>query len=634
MTENSGLFQKYQHEREKRLRADGMAQYTALNTAALADIARDPWIDYHHLARSKPTLQHDDNIKFLVVGAGHAGLLLASRIILAGFTPEQICVVDVAGGVGGTWYWNRYPGLMCDVEGYCYLPLLEETGYVPKHRYSYGQEIRGQSERIVEKLGIRTQLSTRVRHQTWNEATCTWDVEMEQSLGPVTRPRVFTVHAQCVIPTGGVLSIPKIPKMSGFDEMRKNVHVFHTSRWDYNFTGGCQENPEMTGLTDKVVAIVGTGATAIQVVPELARWAKHVYVIQWTPSYCGERGQRLTDDKMWKVVAHGPGWQNHRRLNFNRMVSNDPDTVDLVSDGWTATPGGAGLLGNPEVIARDRVQEHIDQMLSLDADLTNRVRDHIAKVVSNPAVATKLQPWYPSWCKRPAFHDDYLAAFNRPNVTLVDTDGRGIEQYTSHGVIAGGMNLHLDALVMATGFYAVIGNAPSNQQGAPIIGRGGRSIKDKWDANDFGTLLGLATHGFPNMFLTGIRGGSSSYNLTSTYDVAARAIASILKAAHDRAEDPDKLIIEVFKAAEDDYTDRVAERAAWYSLLSVCTPGYFTSEGEAFKAVESAEEAAQKARRAGWGGGPVEWQHMLEDRVSKGLDSLEGFGIRAPLASN
>jgi cation diffusion facilitator CzcD-associated flavoprotein CzcO len=214
---------------------------------------------------------------------------------------------------------------MCDVEGYIYLPLLEETGYVPKHKYSYGAEIRGQNERAAKHFGIQGQFCTKIESQTWDDDRKVWVVTMTRTLGENAEPERITVFAEFVIIAGGVLNVPKIPKLPGWQAFRKNVHVFHSARWDYDYTGGNQERPDLHNLKDKTVAIIGTGATSVQIVPELAKWAKRVYVIQRTPSYCGYRGNRLTDNEHFKALSKEQGWQSKRRLNFNAWVTGNPD---------------------------------------------------------------------------------------------------------------------------------------------------------------------------------------------------------------------------------------------------------------------------------------------------------------------
>ncbi|KAM0806665.1 hypothetical protein AB5N19_07002 [Seiridium cardinale] len=621
------LVEKYALERNKRIRPDGLKQYMDTRTPGVQDLAKDPWVDYDALAKQPVPLRDGSHIRFVIIGAGHNGLLFAARLIEAGFKTEEIVIVDTAGGFGGTWYWNRYPGLMCDVEGYVYLPLLEETGYMPKHKYSYGAEIRGQSERIAAKWKIQAMFCTKVEEQKWDDDKRQWTLKIIRNLGPSREPENMTVTSQFILSAGGVLSIPKVPKAPGFQEFRRSHHVFHTSRWDYNYTGGSQQDPSMVNLQNKRVAIIGTGATAVQAVPELAKWAKHLYVIQRTPSYCGERNQRETDPHAWAQIAGQPGWQRERQINFNHFVTNDPVDVDLVNDGWTATLGAAGLIGSPRRVTPETVDQFIDELVQVDTPQANKVRDRIGREIRDPLTAEKLKPWYPGWCKRPTFNDDYLQSFNRPNVTLVDTDGKGIESFTELGLKAGGQELEIDVLILATGFISGGTQTPSQRLDAPIIGRNGRSIDDKWTSADFGTLFGITLHQFPNYFASFFPGGTASYNLTSGYDIGAKLIAYVIAEACRTAEDPGRLVIEASKASEDLYSREVSSRALGSAALRICTPTYFTGEGTLTQRPATAEEAQLKAKKANWGTGINEFRKMVESYMSRRENVLEGFEL-------
>ncbi|USP77312.1 uncharacterized protein yc1106_04586 [Curvularia clavata] len=598
------LVERYAEERQKRLRRDGNAQYVDLHSTDLQDLAEDPWADYEAIAKTDGPLHDGDNIRFLITGAGHNGILFAARLIDAGFSPKDIVLVDVAGGYGGTWYWNRYPGLMCDVEGYCYLPLLEETGYIPKHKYSYGAEIRHNANLIAARYGFQGMFCTKVDNYVWDDAKGCWIVKLTQSLGRVRPPTELTVKAKYVFIAGGILDTPKVPNVPGFTEFRKNRQVFHTSRWDYTVTGGSQEQPAMTKLQNKTVAIVGTGVTSVQAVPELAKWAKHLYVVQRTPSYCGERAQKPTTAEDWAKVADGPGWQARRCANLNSFISAEPEPIDLVNDGWSHNQARAGLIGgNPGPVDLGKPDKHINRLLEMDRPIAEELRARVDKVVKDADVAEKLKPWYPGWCKRPTFNDDYLETFNRSNVTLLDTDGKGIERFTERGVLVGGQEIEVDVLVLGTGFLLSTLLTPSDRLGAPILGRGSRNIDDKWLGSDTGTLFGIAMHGFPNMFGFFSSGGGGSYNQTSMYDVVASLTAYVVAEASRQSSDPEKLVIEPSADGEEKWTSEVAKRAAWYSALTICTPSYFTMEGKATTAPTSPEEAILKAKNASWGGG-------------------------------
>lgn len=632
------LYEKYAQERDKRVRADGLAQYIDVRTKEVQDLGRDPWVDYESPRIKNPPLKDGSSIKFLISGGGHSGILYAVRLIEAGFSSDDIVIIDIAGGFGGTWYWNRYPGLMCDVEGFVYLPLLEETGYVPKHKYSYGDEIRGQSERIAARWGLQGQFCTKVDKQVWDEDRGQWMVEMSRTVlskeggGPQTEN--LTVYADFVVAAGGVLSIPKVPRLSGWSEFRASKHVFHTSRWDYDYTGGSQEKPDMTKLKGKRVAIVGTGATAVQVVPELAKWAEHLYVVQRTPSYCGARGQAEVTPEMWSAVADGPGWQDRRRRNFNSFVTNNPEPLDLVNDGWTHIPGVSGTIGsNSRIVTPDGFQDHIERLHEVDSAVTDELRARISREVRDPAVAEKLKPWYGTWCKRPTFHDDYLPAFNRDNVTLIDTNGKSLERLTERGIVFDGVEYEVDCLVLATGFIVAATNSFVARLDAPIIGRGGADMEDEWQRPGASTAFGLFMPRFPNFAATFYRGGGFSYNLSSVYDVFARLFARVVRVLHDKKEQEEnkkRLVFDVSEQTLERWAGEVARRAVWLLATSVCTPGYYNAEGTAFSEESSSgadkeKENHARARGATWGSGPLDYQLMIEEYMANETGLLSDF---------
>ncbi|GKT42785.1 FAD-binding monooxygenase ausC [Colletotrichum spaethianum] len=622
----------YDNERQKRLRPEGMDQYIDFRDPTIGDkLGRDPWVKYDDVLANGTHLKDGSSMKFTIIGAGHAGLLYAVRLIDAGFKAEDIVLVDTAGGFGGTWYWNRYPGLMCDIEGYVYMPLLEETGYMPKNKYSYGAEIRGQCERIASHYQLRGQFCTQVAHQHWDDAKRRWIIKMTQDRGPGNQAVHFQIETQFFVSAASGLNVPHVPKLTGFQELMDTKKVFHSARWDWQYTGGSQAQPDMINLRGKKVGIIGTGATAIQIVPELAKWADHLYVFQRTPSYVGPRNQRQTTPKEWKRVAYKQGWQYERQDNFNHFITNDPVPNNLINDGWTASDSHtvAGFIGSPsKLVTPNTIEEHIDSMYKMDVARGERLRAHIAAVVKDETTAKKLQPWYAGWCKRPAFHDEYLDAFNLPNVTLVDTDGKGVESFTASGVVANGTQYDLDALVLATGFTTVAKTpSPSGQLNAPIIGRNGVASSQKWASPEYGTFYGTCSNGFPNAFFSGASGGGVSYNLTSSFDVAARFVANAIAMAHREAGGASNLLsIEPSKEAEYRYTDEVQKRGLWFTALSTCTPGWFTGEGAGVLRKQTPEEQAARLRQVPWGSGILDFKKMVSEYISKG--ALEGFEVR------
>ncbi|POS71448.1 hypothetical protein DHEL01_v210154 [Diaporthe helianthi] len=624
------LKKKYDAERDKRLRRDNMEQFIDFWSPELKDLDKDPFIDYDALEAQglPPQVQSGEDLTLLITGAAHTAIHAAARAIEAGIPKEKILCVDNAGGFGGTWYWNRYPGVMCDVEGYVYLPLLEETGYRPKHRYSYGAEIRGQSERVAAHFGITGLFSTIVKKQVWDEGSGRWIVSMTRERGPGRESQDITLRAQFVMHAAGPFSTPHIPKLPGLDKFRAHKPIVHSARWDWGLVGGSQEQPDMVKLRDKRVVVIGTGATAVQIIPEVAKWAKHLYVIQRTPSYIGPRNQTETTDELWSKVATGKGWQRKRMDHFDSFISNVPDPVDHINDGWTDTRSFSGFCGGGGKIIRPQdVDRHFDAMFELDLPRAERLRKYIDSKVHDKALAEKLKPWYGGWCKRPAFHDDYLDTFNQENVTLVDTNGKGVERFTENGLVANGEEYDVDLIVFATGFtfVATKGGCPSQQTRAPIIGRGGRNLEEKWLGSDFATLFGLATNGFPNYFIPGPVGGGATPNNSSTGDSAARFVAHIISRGRAEAVDPDKAVIEANRVAELAWTDEVKRRALYFSVMPTCTPSFFNAESKGFFEEKSPEQIDLELKHTAWGTGVLDYVARVRAWVQ--LGTLDGFTV-------
>jgi cation diffusion facilitator CzcD-associated flavoprotein CzcO len=478
------LHAKYLFERDKRLREDGIGQYVEVK-AEFSHYVEDPYVE-PGFTRAPVT----DEVEFAIIGGGFGGLLMGARLREAGF--EKIRLVEAAGDVGGTWYWNRYPGAMCDVESYVYLPLLEELGYVPKHKYSFAPEILEHSRNIARhyRLYDDALFQTTITELQWDETSARWIVSTN---------RGDRFKAQYVAMANGPLSRPKLPGIPGINDFKGNT--FHTSRWDYRYTGG-DSSGGLTGLADKRVGIIGTGATAIQCVPHLGEWAKELYVFQRTPSSVDVRNNAPTDPE-WAASLQ-PGWQKRRQENFNILVSGGDQDEDLVHDGWTDIfrnlTGTAAKEASRKLGRRLTREERAELMQLADYRKMNQVRARVDAIVKDPQTAAALKPWYRQFCKRPCFHDEYLDAFNRPNVHLVDTHGRGVQALTERGVVANGREYEVDCLIFATGFE--VGTSYTRRAGYDIVGRGGVTLSDHW-ANGLRTLHGLTAHGFPNCFFLG-----------------------------------------------------------------------------------------------------------------------------------
>lgn len=397
--------ERYAKERAKRLRPEGDAQYVDISTS-------DKFKHFHNDLWAPPNATQaeiPEHCKYLIVGAGFGGILFAVRLIQAGISVSDIRLVDSAGGFGGTWYWNRYPGLMCDIESYTYAPLLEEMEYMPKHRYSYGLELRQHAESIGAKFNLSDKAIFRqlVKSATWENEE--WAVKME-SVGPIPTNHTITNHtvrAQVLIVNPGVLNYPKLPGVPGV-ELYKG-HSFHTSRWDYTYTGGSPDDPSLINLQDKTIGILGTGATAIQSVPHLAQWAKKLYVFQRTPSSVDTRDNRSTDPEEWQSkIQQGKGWQRKRMDNLAAHHAGvlGPSDLDLSSDRWSQISTYRALVGNVNFPTPEDVPAYVASLHAEDIPRAERIRGRVDQIVHDKDTAERLKHWYPSWCKRPTFHGE------------------------------------------------------------------------------------------------------------------------------------------------------------------------------------------------------------------------------------
>ncbi|RII15301.1 Pentalenolactone D synthase [Streptomyces sp. YIM 130001] len=553
------LKERYRLERERRVRPDGASQYRPTE-AEFGYYATDPYADPEE-TREAVT----DAVDVVVVGGGFGGILAGARLRKEGV--KRLRIIDNGADLGGTWYWNRYPGIHCDIESQVYLPLLDETGYVPEWKYAPGDEIRRHAVRIAEQYRLYDDalLSTTVTSLTWDDPSGTWIV---------TTDRGDTCRATYVVTATGTLSEPKLPGIPGIEDFKG--HTFHTSRWDYGYTGGTPDGG-LTGLAGKRVGVVGTGATGIQVIPMLAEDAGHVYVFQRTPSTVDVRANCRTgaDD----VGADREGWARARRDNFLRIVSGEHADHDLVADRWTES---AGLLEKllPSFRRRDAAGARADGAAfeaayeTADAAKMNELRARVARTVTDPDTAEKLKPWYRYACKRPTFSDSYYPAFNRDNVTLIDTaDTHGIERITEHGVIAGHLTIELDCLIFATGFS--VGTSGIHSGKLPVHGRTGTELRDARARQGPRTLHGFTSNGFPNLLQMGSLQNASSVNFTHILDEQAVHAAALIAAAESAGA-----VIEPSREAEDAWLTVLAEDAPDHEWFHAeCTPGYYNREG-------------------------------------------------------
>ncbi|OQU98804.1 hypothetical protein CLAIMM_04533 [Cladophialophora immunda] len=622
----SNTLRKYDIEREKRLRPEGLDQYVDIyETNELEHGAEDPWINSNKVPNSLDVYD-GHRCKAVVIGAGFGALIFAVRLIeIAGFRPEDLILVDNAGGFGGTWYWNRYPNLMCDVESACYMPLLEETGYIPKHRYSYGPELREYAELVAAKwrLQDRAIFAARVTETKWDDGAHEWVSTISQRAINGQSARSFKIYSSFFVLTAGLLTRPKMPRGLGLQHFKR--HCFHTSRWDYEYTGGSPEDQTLTNLKDKRVAILGTGATAIQLVPALAKWVQELFVIQRTPSSVDVRGQRSVDPDHFKAkIATGNGWQRARRENMAALASNIPVERDLVQDGWTSFPSFSGLIGGPNAKGETKeiAAEYIASLHLLDLPRSERIRARVDEIVKDATTAESLKPWYAGWCKRPGFHDDYLDAFNQPNVHLIDTTGKGIDRMTKDGFVANGEETSVDLFILSTGYETFRAGNPSSRARMSVVGRGGITMGEKW-SNGVATLHGLWSHDFPNLILPGGTQAAGTVNVVHTMDVMATHVASVIAAARAEYGKEKKIVLEPTAAAETDWSIRIAKAAVRPSTLANCTPSYSNAEGKTIEA-PNPEEDFRIARNSAWAKGLLDFQQIIEKwRADGGHDGLD-----------
>jgi cyclohexanone monooxygenase len=588
------LRDKYREERDKRLRSDGNDQYVEV-TGEFSHFVDDPYVEPGY-AREPLT----DEVDVVLIGGGFGGLLAGARLRQLGV--EDIRVIEKGGDFGGTWYWNRYPGVACDIESYVYMPLLEELEYIPKEKYSRGPEIFAHAKAIAEKFDLYRNacFQTEVTEMRWDADSSRWIISTN---------RGDAMKARFVCLANGFLQKPKLPGIPGVETF--TGHSFHTSRWDYAYTGGDSDG-NLTGLRGKRVGIIGTGATAVQCVPHLGESAGHLYVFQRTPSSIDVRANRPTDSDWARRLE--PGWHQNRMDNFQILTAGGYQEEDLVNDGWTDII--RELLSmmlsdenpdlSPEALART--------METADFIKMEQIRARVDSIVEDRATADALKPYYRLFCKRPCFHDEYLQTFNRPNVTLVNTQGAGIERVTEKGAVVAGEEYELDCLIYATGFE--VGTDYTRRAGYEVVGRNGMTLSQKW-RDGVTTLHGMHIHGFPNCFMMSIAQCGFTVNFPYMINEQAKHIAYIIGRALDRCIQS----LEVSKEAEAEWVGAVISLAeVTADFGEQCTPGYYNNEGQPGKS----------SRQNGfYFGGPTEFVKILEgwraDGEMKGLNVNRGL---------
>ena len=553
--DKAALLAKYRAERDKRLRPDGNAQYIPLK-GRLAHDLDDPYTPV------EPREAKTDHVTFAFVGGGFAGLATCARLVEAGVADVRI--VEKGGDFGGTWFWNRYPGAQCDTASMVYMPLLEETGHRPTEKYVHAPEILAHCRRIGRQYDLyrNALFHTEVETLEWDEANARWVVG-------TNRGDRFT--ASFVGLGTGPLHVPKLPGIPGIETF--GGRAFHTSRWDYEYTGGGPDGGLLDKLSDKRVAIIGTGATAVQCVPHLARACGELYVFQRTPSSVDVRANVPIDADWFSSIAT-PGWQQRWLENFTDNSAGGSATEDLVQDGWTDL--SQRIRSKMKLMPRGELtpQSVLAAFEDSDFEKMEEIRARVDAIVKDRETAQKLKAWYRQLCKRPCFHDDYLQAFNAPGVRLVDTDGKGVERITEKGVVAAGVHYEVDCIIYASGFE--FGTEYTRRAGFDLTGRGGLKLSNAW-AGGMKSLHGVHVHGFPNAFFVQFAQGANLItNIPHNLTEAGRTIAAVIR----RTLDGGYREVEVTQEAQD----------AWVALLLTgmgnliggpdCTPGYYNNEGQ------------------------------------------------------
>ena len=614
------LRQKYRLERDKRVRVDGNDQYLEVK-GDFSYFVEDPYIDEEISRDSLEKTFHT-----VIIGGGFGGVLSGARLREQGI--DDFRIIEKGGDFGGTWYWNRYPGASCDIESYIYFPLLEETSFIPKRKYTDAAETLDYFKILSDKFSLKENalFQTEVNEVKWISDEKLWFIKTN---------RQDSIKARYVIHANGFLNRPKLPAMKGINDYQG--HTFHTSRWDYAFTGG-NSNGNLNNLRDKKVAIIGTGATAVQCVPHLAAGAKKLYVFQRTPSSIDERNNSNTDIDWFN--AQKSGWQKERKENFEGFLTGNFTDKDLVNDGWTeifrTILGGLIKNGPSKLVLLSWVltapfyknfykvglrtyirnkfmnfvtREDINKKVEIvDFQKMEKVRARADALVNDPKTAESLKPYYRQLCKRPCFHDEYLQAFNNDNVELIDTDGQGVKELSAEGIIHDGKEYKVDCIIFASGFE--VGTDYSRRCGYQVSGIDGMTLSEKWK-DGLATFHGIHSKGFPNSFFYGPGQGPMTANFTHSLDEQSAHVAYILK----QLDKKNMKYVEASEEAESDWINTIISKARnMQSFQEACTPGYYNNEGK---------PNTNPANNT-YGGGALEYFKLLKDwRKNNKLQGLK-----------
>lgn len=477
------------------------------------------------------------------------------------------------------------------------MPLLEEVGSLPSEKYAHSAELLAHAKKLGERYDLypRTLFQTEVLALDWDEDSALWSVKTS---------RQDRIRARFVIPVAGPMHKPKLPGLSGIESFQGAS--FHSSRWDYSYTGG-DATGGLTKLADKRVGIIGTGATAVQLVPQIAAYAKELYVFQRTPSSIDVRNNSPTDLKWAKTLEKG--WQKERTENFTTILSGGYQETDLVCDAWTDV---FRTLRIDAMNAPKNAEEAAAQFQMANFKKMESIRARIGSEVKDPETAESLKPWYNYFCKRPCCHDEYLQTFNKPNVHLVDTQGKGVSAITPKGILFEDKEYELDLIVYATGFEFT--TDWTHRSGIEVRGRDGLTLSDKWK-DGAATLHGWTTRGFPNCFFIHMSQAAQAGNYTHISLELSSHLAYVISECQRRGIKA----IEPTEEAEKKWTDEVLDKGRLRSsFLAECTPSYLNEEGNV---------TTRTIRNASYGGGPtgalVYWDTIKKWREANQLEGLD-----------
>jgi cyclohexanone monooxygenase len=472
----------------------------------------------------------------VVVGAGFAGLYMLYRLRGLGLS---VRVYEQGGDVGGTWYWNRYPGARCDVESmqysYSFSDELQQE-WEWSERYAPQPEILKYANHVADRFNLRPdiRLNTRVDRASFDESDNSWQVTTSDGKA---------VTAKYVVLATGCLSNARMPDIRGLSDFKGKV--YHTGHWPH-------ERIDFTGLR---VGVIGTGSSAIQSVPVIAEQASHLTVFQRTANFSiPARNAPLTVEEREAFRAKYPEIRRFAREQARNGIYTEMPDRGALDDGdnerrskyetrWRR--GGLTFMSVYNNLALDK---------AANETAASFVREKIAEIVSDPTTAKLLQPNnHPIGSKRICVDTDYYVTFNRPNVTLVDIRSNPIEEILPNGVRTGAGDYEVDALVLATGFDAMTGSVAR----IDIIGRQGRTLNQKW-AEGPKTYLGLMSAGFPNLFIiTGPGSPSVLSNMIVSIEQHVDWIADCIAWMRGRGLDT----MEADKDAEDKWVAHVNEVA-------------------------------------------------------------------------